>query len=47
MIDEIVRLTQVSKPEGETHWSCRTMAEATGVSAATTRRTGTITQTTP
>ncbi len=24
-IDEIVRLTQESKPEGETHWSCRTV----------------------
>ena len=33
-IDEIVRLTQSSKPEGQTHWSCRTMAEATGVLAA-------------
>jgi transposase len=37
-IDEIVRLTQESKPEGETHWSCRTMAKATGVSAATVQR---------
>ena len=37
-IDEIVRLTQGSKPEGETHWSCRTMAKATGVSAATVQR---------
>jgi len=37
-IDEIVRLTQESKPEGETHWSCRTMARATGVSAATVQR---------
>ena len=27
-IDEIVRLTQESKPEGETHWSCRSMAKA-------------------
>jgi transposase len=25
-IDEIVRLTQESKPQGETHWSCRSMA---------------------
>src|SRR5712691_8496880 len=31
-IDEIVRLTQQSAPEGETHWSCRSMAKATGVS---------------
>jgi transposase len=37
-IDEVVRLTQESKPEGETHWSCRTMARATGVSAATVQR---------
>jgi transposase len=37
-IDEIVRLTQESRPEGETHWSCRTMARATGVSAATVQR---------
>ncbi len=37
-IDEIVRLTLESKPEGETHWSCRTMARATGVSAATVQR---------
>jgi transposase len=26
-IDEIVRLTQYSKPPGQTHWSCRTMAK--------------------
>jgi transposase len=37
-IDEIVRLTQHSKPEGETHWSCRSMAKASGVSAATVQR---------
>ena len=37
-IDEIVRLTLESKPEGETHWSCRTMARATGVSPATVQR---------
>jgi transposase len=37
-IDEIVRLTQESKPEGETHWSCRSMAKASGVSAATVQR---------
>jgi transposase len=37
-IDQIVRLTQHSRPEGETHWSCRTMAMATGVSAATVQR---------
>ncbi|MGC8628488.1 MAG: IS630 family transposase [Acidimicrobiales bacterium] len=37
-VDEIVHLTQHSKPEGQTHWSCRTMAKATGVSAATVQR---------
>ena len=37
-IDEIVRLTQEPKPEGQTHWSCRSMAKATGVSAATVQR---------
>jgi transposase len=37
-IDEIVRLTQQSAPEGETHWSCRSMARATGVSPATVQR---------
>jgi transposase len=37
-IDEIVKLTQNSKPPGETHWSCRSMAKATGVSPATVQR---------
>jgi hypothetical protein len=37
-IDEIVRLTQYSKPPGQTHWSCRTMAKAAGVSPATVQR---------
>ena len=37
-IDEIVRLTQVSTPEGETHWSCRSMAKAADVSPATVQR---------
>ena len=37
-IDEIVRLTQESKPDGETHWSCRSMAKVAGVSAATVQR---------
>lgn len=37
-IAEIVRLTQESKPAGETHWSCRSMAEAVGVSPATVQR---------
>jgi transposase len=37
-IDEIVKLTQHSKPPGETHWSCRSMAKAAGVSPATVQR---------
>ena len=37
-IDEIVRLTQETTSEGETHWSCRSMAKATGVSPATVQR---------
>lgn len=37
-IDEIVRLTQQAKPDGETHWSCRSMAKAVGVSPATVQR---------
>jgi transposase len=37
-IDEIVRLTQQSTPPGETHWSCRSMATAAGVSPATVQR---------
>ncbi|MGH9071328.1 MAG: IS630 family transposase, partial [Acidimicrobiales bacterium] len=37
-IDAIVEATLHSKPAGETHWSCRTMAEAQGVSPATVQR---------
>ena len=37
-IEEIVRLTKESKPPGETHWSCRSMAKAVGVSPATVQR---------
>jgi transposase len=37
-IDEVVRLTQQGRPEGQTHWSCRTMAGATGLSPATVQR---------
>jgi transposase len=37
-IAEIVRATQETKPAGETHWSCRTMAKAQGVSPATVQR---------
>lgn len=37
-IDEIIYLTKHSKPEGETHWSCRSMAERVGVSKDTVQR---------
>jgi len=37
-IDEIVDLTLHSKPDGETHWSCRTMAEKIGVSSSQVQR---------
>jgi transposase len=37
-VAEIVRLTLSEKPAGETHWSCRSMAKATGVSSATVQR---------
>jgi transposase len=37
-VAEIVDLTLHSKPEGHTHWSCRTMAEHVGVSPATVQR---------
>ncbi len=37
-IDEIVSLTKHSTPDGQTHWSCRTMAEKAGVSKDTVQR---------
>ena len=37
-VAEIVRATLHDRPAGETHWSCRTMARAHGVSAATVQR---------
>ena len=37
-VSEIVSLTLHEKPEGETHWSCRTMAARVGVSPATVQR---------
>ena len=37
-IDEIVELTKNSTPDGETHWSCRSMAERVGVSKDTVQR---------
>ncbi len=38
VIDEIVDLTQHSKPDGQTHWSTRTMADRVGVSKDTVQR---------
>lgn len=37
-VEEIVQATLHDKPEAETHWSCRTMAKAKGVSPATVQR---------
>jgi transposase len=37
-MDGIVKATIESKPEGQTHWSCRTMAAAKGVSKNTVNR---------
>jgi transposase len=37
-IAEIVHATLHEKPPGETHWSCRSMAKAQGVSPATVQR---------
>jgi len=37
-VAEIVHATLHEKPPGETHWSCRTMAEHVGVSPATVQR---------
>ena len=37
-VAEIVELTLHSKPDGHTHWSCRTMAAKAGVSPATVQR---------
>ena len=37
-VDAIVEATLHSKPPGETHWSCRSMAKAQGVSPATVQR---------
>jgi transposase len=37
-IAEIVDLTENSRPAGETHWSCRSMAKRVGVSPATVQR---------
>ena len=37
-IKEIVNATLQTKPKGMTHWSCRSMAEAQGISKATVNR---------
>ena len=37
-IAELIDKTLRSKPEGQTHWSCREMAEATGISKSTVQR---------
>jgi transposase len=37
-VGEIVRLTLTETPPGETHWSCRSMAERVGVSSSTVQR---------
>jgi hypothetical protein len=37
-VAEIVDLTLHSKPEGQTHWSCRSMAKRVGVSPASVQR---------
>ena len=37
-IKQIVQATTQTKPPGQTHWSCRSMAKAQGVSAATVQR---------
>lgn len=34
----LLKKTLESKPEGSTHWSCRTMAEDTGISSSTVNR---------
>ena len=37
-VEQIVKATLHDKPPGETHWSCRSMAKAQGVSPATVQR---------
>src|SRR5712692_11006974 len=37
-IKAIVQATTQTRPPGETHWSCRSMAKAQGVSPATVQR---------
>ncbi len=37
-VKAIVQATTQTRPPGQTHWSCRSMAKAQGVSAATVQR---------
>ena len=37
-VAELLKKTLESKPEGETHWSCRSMANSTGISKSTVNR---------
>ena len=37
-VEQIVNATRFTKPKGKTHWSCRDMATAQGVSKATVQR---------
>jgi DNA-binding MurR/RpiR family transcriptional regulator len=37
-IEEMVRKTTQAKPDSATHWSTRTMAEASGISETSVRR---------
>ena len=37
-VAEIVELTLRAKPQGQTHWSCRSMADTVGVSPASVQR---------
>jgi transposase len=37
-VSEVIRLTTQETPVGQTHWSCRTMAERTGISSASVQR---------
>lgn len=37
-IDEVVSLTLHAKPEGATHWSCRSMADRAGISSSQVQR---------
>jgi len=37
-IARLIRKTIKTRPENESHWSCRTMAEATGISKSTVQR---------